>query len=72
MKTHVSSLKPLISDLQDFVGRGMIEPEQAKALIDAIRRCDHALSVGDRRGAQKRLDDLTRRIWELLSGTRGE
>jgi hypothetical protein len=72
MKTHVSSLNPLISDLQDLVGRGMIEPEQAKALIEAIRRCDHALTVGNRRNAQKRLGDLTRRVWELLSGTRGK
>jgi hypothetical protein len=72
MKTHVSSLKPLISDLQEFAGRGMIEPEQAKALIKAIRDCDHALAVGSRRDAQKRLDDLTRQVWELLSGTRGK
>jgi hypothetical protein len=72
MKTHVSNLKSLISYLQDMADRGMVEPEQAKALIEAFRRCDHALTVGDRRGAQKRLSDLTLTVWKLLSGRCGK
>jgi len=72
MKTYVSNLKALASYLQDLEGRGMVEPEQAKALITAIRRCAHSLTVDDRRGAQKRLDDLTRTLWEILSGKCGD
>ena len=68
MKTYVSNLKALTSYLQDLEGRGMIEPEQAKALVLAIKRCAHSLAVDDRRRAQQRLADLTRRVWEVLSG----